>query len=350
MGLNRIALLLRKDLVHGSKSFIFVFAVVTPLLTTLMLSLLFGRLLAQKPRLGLVDEAGSQLAARVVQVEAVSMRTYGSAAELQRAVESGQVDIGLVIPAGFEQSLKAGESLRMEYFIWGESRIQSRMTVAAAVSNSLVEALDLPTPVDVTPRWVGGVAVSWYDRLLPLLVLLSVLMSGILMPATALVDEKQKMTLRALLVTPASLSEVMASKALYGVLLSLFVAMLTLVLNRAWGNQPGLLLGVLLLSAMLATALGLVLGMLVKDLNSLLAAIKGLVVLLYATGILPLFPQIPEWIGKLFPTYYIFDPILRIGRDGAGWAQVAPEVLVLAGLVLAGYAVVGLVGRRMQVV
>jgi ABC-2 type transport system permease protein len=92
----------------------------------------------------------------------------------------------------------------MNFYIWGESRIQNRMAVAALVSNTLVEVLNLPVPVEVVPESLGKVSLPWFDRLLPLLVLMAVLLGGMLLPAAALVEEKQRQTLRALTVTPVS--------------------------------------------------------------------------------------------------------------------------------------------------
>jgi ABC-2 type transport system permease protein len=346
MGLKRIYFLVRKDLVHGSKSFLFIFAVVTPILTSLVLSLLFGRLLVQSPRMGIVDDGGSQLSARASQSDAVAVRYYSSDQQLRQAVESGQVDIGLTIPVGFDQKLQAGESTRMNFYIWGESRIQNRMAIGALVSNTLVEVLNLPVPVEIVPESLGKVSLPWFDRLLPLLVLMAVLMGGMLVPASALVEEKQRRTLRALTITPVSLGEVLVSKALLGIVLSMTVALLILLLNRVWSSQPVLLLFVLLLSALLAATFGLLLGTLVKDVTSLLGTIKGLVLILYAPGIVPLFPQIPQWVAKLSPTYYMFNPIMKIAQEDAGWAQVQVEVLILVGLILLTGAVLIMLARR----
>jgi ABC-2 type transport system permease protein len=334
MGLKRIFILLRKELVHGSKSFLFIFAFVTPILTSLVLSLLFGRLFIQSPRLGILDEDGSQLAARAAQSEAVATRYYSTSGELRQAVETGAVDVGIAIPVGFDRKLQAGENTRMDFYIWGESRIQNRMAVGALISNTLVEILGLPVPVNVVPEMLGGASLPWFDRLLPLLILMAVLMGGILVPASGLVEEKQRRTLRALTITPVSLGEVFASKAILGVLLSMAVALLIMLLNRVWSTQPGLLLFVLLLSAILAVIFGLLLGTLAKDITSLLGTIKVLVLILYAPGIIPLFPQIPQWIAQISPTYYMFTPIVKIAQEDAGWAQVQVEVMVLVALII----------------
>jgi len=41
---------------------------------------------------------------------------------------------------------------------------------------------------------------------------------------------------------------------------------------------------------------------LVKDINTLFAIIKGLGIFLYAPAIVSLFPELPQWIAKVFPT------------------------------------------------
>jgi ABC-2 type transport system permease protein len=122
--------------------------------------------------------------------------------------------------------------------------------------------------------------------------------------------------------------------------------LLILLLNRVWSSQPALLLFVLLLSALLAAVFGLLLGTLVKDITGLLGTMKGMVLVLYAPGIIPLFPQIPQWIAKLSPTYYMFNPILQIAQEDASWAQVQVEVLILIGLILLTGSALSLLTRR----
>ena len=55
MSPRRIGILLKKDLIHSSKSFIFIYAVVMPLAISLVLTLVFGTLFSEKPKLGVFD-------------------------------------------------------------------------------------------------------------------------------------------------------------------------------------------------------------------------------------------------------------------------------------------------------
>jgi ABC-2 type transport system permease protein len=82
----------------------------------------------------------------------------------------------------------------------------------------------------------------------------------------------------------------------------------------------------LVVGSAVAAAFGVLLGSLVSDINSLFATIKGLGIFLYAPAFVYMFPEIPQWIGKIFPTYYIIQPVIEITQQNAGWGKVLPEL------------------------
>jgi ABC-2 type transport system permease protein len=124
------------------------------------------------------------------------------------------------------------------------------------------------------------------------------------------------------------------------------MGVLTLVLNRAFGQSPGLLVMVLILGAMLSATLGVLLGAFIKDINTLFTVIKAGGLFLYAPAIVYLFPKIPEWVGRIFPTYYMIQPVVEITQKGAGWQDIAPEISILVLLILLMLGVITAVVRR----
>ena len=94
------------------------------------------------------------------------------------------------------------------------------------------------------------------------------------------------------------------------------------------------------------TEWGLTAGLLVKDMNSLLANVKLFGLLFYAPAIVLLFPNWPQWIARLFPTYYIVNPVFRISIFGEGWSEIGWQIYVLAGLVALFLTPLVLVTRR----
>jgi ABC-2 type transport system permease protein len=88
------------------------------------------------------------------------------------------------------------------------------------------------------------------------------------------------------------------------------------------------------------------LGAFIKDVNTLFTVIKAGGLLLYAPALVYLFPDIPEWVGRIFPTYFIIQPVVEITQKGAAWADVAPELAVLVLLILLMLGVITAVVRR----
>lgn len=183
----------------------------------------------------------------------------------------------------------------------------------------------------------------------PFIVLMGVFLGGVMLPATSVIDEKEKQTIEALIVTPASITDVFLAKGILGVVLSLFMGLVILLINQAFGAEPVLLLSVLALGAIMAAEVGLLLGALVKDITTLFAVWKfGGAILLFGPAFIYMFPEIPQWIGRIFPTYYLIEPIVELSMGGGGWADIATNFFILAGLDLLLIGVIMLILRRVK--
>lgn len=347
MSLKRVAVLLVREVVQGPKNFIFIFALIVPIVITLLVTLLFGTLFSGNATLGFVDAGSSRLVQMAREVDAVIVETYGSAQALREAVQDGQVDVGVALPAGFDEAVREGRPVEVVAYIWGQSLLRHRTAAATTLATLIRDLAGQESPVEIVTTPVGeGESVPWDQRLMPFIVLMAVLIGGIFVPATSLVEEKQRRTLAALTVTPTTLWEVLTAKGLLGAVLSVVVGVTILALNRSFGSHPFLLAGLLALGGALAAIFGMLLGLLVKDVNTLFAAIKGIGIFLYAPALIYLFPEIPQWIGRIFPTYYIVQPVVEISQRGAGWAEVAPDVAILCVLIALLLGVVYAVTRR----
>ena len=151
-----------------------------------------------------------------------------------------------------------------------------------------------------------------------------------------------------LTVTPVTMGEIFTAKALLGVILSMVNGVMILLLNRSFGTQPGLLIFLLCLGAIFGAQIGVLLGAFLKDINTLFATIKSMGIFLYAPAIVYMFPAIPQWIGKIFPTYYMIQPVLEVTQNNTPWSEFAWQVYILIGLILVFTVILGLVARRVQ--
>jgi ABC-2 type transport system permease protein len=344
MNIRRIGVLLDKEFRHGTCNFIFVFATVIPVVVSLIVSLVFGSLFSQTPRLGILDEGESQLIPVFQAQDYLDTRVYTSVETLRYDVERGAVEMGIIIPTGFDAAARSSGDTDITIYFWGEGQTVNRATLITALAKNIAVVAELATPVTVEAVPLGETEIaSWSVRLLPLLVLMSIVLGGTLVPAVSLVNEKQGRTLQALIITPTSIEDVLAAKALLGVALSLAMGIVILVLNQAFGTNPVLLVAVLALGALAAGVFGVTLGTLVKDMGGLFTVIKSLAILLYAPAIIQMVPQLPQTLAQLFPTYYLIAPIQNIALNGATWVEVSGQVFVLIGLIallLEGLAVI----------
>jgi ABC-2 type transport system permease protein len=349
MSLRRIGILFLKEIAQGLKNYIAIMALVVPVAMTLLVTLVFGSYFSGQPRLGLTDQGQSAMPGMARENSAILVRSFSSDQELKDAVERGAVDVGLVLPANFDQQLRSSETTNLVVYAWGESQMRHRIVVSAAVMQMIRQTAGHDSPVEIVQTVLGsGINIPWEKRLLPLMVLMTVMLSGVLVPSASLVNEKTRRTLSALAVSPATLLDVFAAKGLLGVVLGMISALLILFLNRAFGGQPLLLVLALLMATIFASALGVIWGTLVKDISTLFATIKSMGIILYAPGFIQMFPDLPQWISRLFPTYYALQPVLDISQNNAGLSDVWPNLAILAGLTVVAFAVLVWLARRTQ--
>lgn len=349
MNLRRLGTLVIKEIRYAPKNFFFMFSIGIPILFSLVISLAFGTLFAGKPKFGITDQGSSQFGTLAEARDALIVRNYADPVELQAATARGAVDLGVVLPADFDQLLRSGETAEIEAYIWGESLLKERAILGATVAVLVREIAGQDAPVEILSTVVGDEdVISWEARLLPFVVLISILLAGVFVPATSIMDEKMKRTLGALVVSPSTLGEILAAKASLGAGISVIMAVISLLINNALGARPVLLITVLGLGAITSAAFGVFLGVLMKDMNSLFASAKAMGIFLYAPALLYIFPQIPEWVGRIFPTYYIIHPVVAITQEAAGWGEIAVDLIILFAILIFFVFLIGVTSRRVR--
>ncbi len=333
MSLKRVGVLLRKEFLQGPKNFIFIWVIVSPILISLVVSLVFGNLFTNKPKLGIVDEGSSTLTASAQQLDSIITKTYSSVSEIKQAAESGSVDVGVVLPEDLDDFIEQGTEATITAYIWGQSLAKNRSILEATVMNLVRELTRQDAMIEIESATLGQESgIPWSDRILPFIVLMAVFMGGLFVPALSIIDEKEKRTLRALIITPTRVTDVFVAKGVVGTILSLVMGIVILTLNQAFGVSPLLLVLVLALGAVMASEIGLICGAFFKDATTLFAIWKLGGIVLFAPALVYMFPQIPEWVGRIMPTYYVITPVVQITQQGGSWLDISTNVFVLIGL------------------
>jgi ABC-2 type transport system permease protein len=332
--MKKVFTLIGKELLHGPRGFIVVMVIAAPILITLVINLAVGDLFSGVPQLGIYDKADSKIVNLLEKSPQISIIKYTSEESLKHAVENGSTDLGVILPATLDSDLTGGQKEQITLYVWGESLAKDRLVVTSTLSQSARELSGRSEPIVLESVTLGDtVSIPWKQRLMPLTVMMAVMFGGLMVPAVSLIDEKTKRTLKALAATPVSLNLVLLSKGVLAVVLSVIMGIIILLMNQAWGNSPMAMLLILIIAAIMAAEIGLILGILIKDMNTLFAVWKFGGVLLFGPAVVYMFPQLPQWIGYLFPTYYIIRPIMDISQ-GMSDSTTMIIVMVSAAIVI----------------
>ena len=337
MSARHTAIIFSRDVKLSPRSPLVLYALLIPFLLTVLIQGVFGDLFAPQPRLAIVDEGNSQVAAEAAELEGTEVIFLDDRDEMLDLVESNGADAGLYLPAGFDEAVRNGEQPELDFFVGGESLASNRL-ILGVTTIELVRGIEgSEPPVEVKVNQLGEEGVDLDLRLLPMLLMMAVAVAAAFIPAAAVVQEKEDRTLSALLVSPASMANVIGAKGAFGVILALFTGFFTLILNDALLGKSFAHFVILLVAALMMVEFGLLLGMWARDSATMFAAWKGGAILLFLPTVFYIWPDLPQWIGRLGPTYYFIDPAFRVIAEGKDlsdvWGTLAIGALIIAALV-----------------
>jgi len=345
---TRILTVLRKDLQLGPRSPIFLWVLMLPLLITLVLQVTFGNLFEPDPRLGVVDQGASTVTTAVQQIAGIELTILDDVEELKTKVEANDLDAGLVLQAAFDADVRAGTKPPLEFYVGGESLASNRIILAVTAIDLVREVEGRPPPVAVNVVAIGDEGLPISVRLVPFIVMYALLVAAVFLPSFSLADEREKRTLAALTVTPVKLSEVVTAKGILGFLLAGAMAIVTLWFNGALTAQPLALIVVLIVASLLLVEIGLIYGTASKDITGVFTLIKGTGFILLAPTLFYIFTNWPQWIAKLFPTYWVINPLYEVTINDAGLGTVWAELVIALGVIALLAAVVVAFTRRLR--
>ena len=294
-------------------------------------------------------------------------------ADLPGQVEANEAPAGLVIPAGFGAALLEGRPVELRFYRAAGRLLDAQAVEAAtraalsalegsaqsaALARQVSERLGLPAPAPASsfeqaralweteaPLEVRAEAVTRLKGseiplgaeqsspgMLVMFVLFVTFGGG-----TTLLAERERGTLRRLLVMPLGKATLIGGKLL-GIYLSALVQMSLMVgfgrvLGVNWGQAPGALAAMLLAYGFAATALGILVAALART-SAQADALSTVVVMVLASlgGAWWPIEIVPPWMQTLaqaLPTYWGMRGFQDIVVRGLGLEAVLPEVGVL---------------------
>jgi ABC-type transport system involved in multi-copper enzyme maturation permease subunit len=229
---------------------------------------------------------------------------YESEEHMKNKLADGDIpELGLVIPADFDQSLEAGNEVRLQGYVMHWVSPETAETLRRTFEDEIAAQLGVRVPIDLA----GNVVYMQPDSSGPgtqaaAAAVFLVTMIGLSLISHLILEEKQSRTLDALLVSPASESHVVTGKALTGLFYCLAGGILALVVNANLVMHWWLAILSLVCFALFAVSLGLMLGTVIEN--------RGQLTLWAWVVIIPMFLPVMIVLAKgLFP-----DSVFQVAR------------------------------------
>jgi ABC-2 type transport system permease protein len=266
-----------------------------------------------------------------------------------RDLERGRLRAVLIVPHDFERALVRGETAQVQLVVEAADsnlgylvasyteRIVALLAADLAPAGGASEALP-EVRLQARFRFNPALTEAWYSTISELLTMLTV--ASILLPAAALVREKERGTIEQLLVSPLSPLQIVLAKvlAMAGVVLIGSLVAVGLVMHVLLGvpmaGSALLFFGLVALYAMTASGLGIVAATYARSSGQV-----GLIVLLLVmpitmlSGTWNLRESMPQWLQAgiyLSPLRYMVDIAYGVLLKGADVAAVAKPAALMA--------------------
>jgi len=276
------------------------------------------------------------------------------AASVYRAVQSGTVDAGLVIPADFAQKIARGEPGDVQMVFDGVNSFVANLGAGYAnliVANYTAQG-EPPAPLSpqITFAYNPGLVTAWF--FVPGLLGAIIMITGILASSSMSVREKDQGTLEQLLMTPASSLEVLLAKI--GPLFVLFIMALlaSLALARLLFGLPFrgdfvLFIGISSIYIVAAISIGILISTIVSTQQQavLISIFTALPLMMLSGAFAPIESMPPFWqtLSLINPLRHYITIVRDVLLKGAGLDVIWPNALALVAF---GIVAIGISATR----
>lgn len=314
MRIRNIWALFNKDLRDGLRNYHIILVVLTPILLSLLFSNLYrdSKSKSMLPQVGVVGRSDHPFLDRLAsETFGVKVQFCATKSELEAKILGGEVGFGIILPDMLDSLIRQGKRPKLtlihpmglpEYLV---ERMQTALEKEVRKFFNLAET---PLPIDVELSPVGGKREgdrSFSNDLFPMLVLMAMGMVGFLAMPISFVEEKEKRTLDALLLTPTTPNELIVGKNLFGILLIFSSVGAMVLLGHRGEGSPLYFWAFVLLGAAFCLLLGLLVSLFAKSQAGVNAMGTSMFMIFQLVPNLSQTSEIMRMISPVVPSTYI---------------------------------------------
>jgi ABC-2 type transport system permease protein len=269
--------------------------------------------------------------------------------------------LGLVVPPGLDATLRAGGQPQIMLYLNGDSVKEPQRVLLVGALTDYAHRIANPQPpiklgiVAINPPKVGNPSEN-VGIFLVMVNLVGSFFVGAGFVASLLVEEKERKTLRMLMVSPASWADVIVGKLLVGLGYQLLLAAAILTIQGGFVGDIPLVLLFVLLGCSMAIALGLLAGSVLQT-GSAVGAFVGVIGFVFLVPAILANPfnqgaadsPVAQAMHAV-PTYYLADGTLNAMLKQGTLGSIVLDIAVLLGCTLAFVAAAAWSLRRQMTV
>ncbi|MCO5382123.1 MAG: ABC transporter permease [Methanosarcina barkeri] len=323
MNLNVILAIFRKDLVSSIKNKNILIILLTPIFLSILLASTVSLTDNIVVSIAVYDEGASDdFVEHLRSIDSYEIIVTDSVDKSEELLYKEEVAAILIVPEGFSTDLEKGlvPSLNITINPYDAKSIVFLQTYKDAI----MDFAGKEYPVHVSVKTLPAGLQSRFN--IPMWVMFTVIFVGMLVLPNTLTTEKEKKTLDAILVSPASEKDVIYGKSFFGLFLTIIISLVIIFINGGFvGNFSSILLFIVLGSAAF-TGLGLLIASYTENYSSasLLSTIFMIPFIL-----LPLLANISkeiEYVSYLIPSTYMFTGIKNSMLNNSGISDLYPAL------------------------
>ncbi len=297
--------ILQKDLIDSVKNRTVFFSILFPILLSLLFQFVTKESKFAPLKIAFVESGKGEVTSFFKDKGSLFFKVYPvkDVAKAKKMVQQGRVNAAVEVPEGFVESLKAGEVPYL--YVWvDESEPRKSAVLEMLITKFMYHFKHASPPVEVILQGVMGKGFTLERSMIPIWILFVVL-GGFMVVASSLVEERERKTLQAVLVTPCSFSEILIGKGLMGFILTTLGGICILGLNKGFvGNVFGSLL-VLMIGGFFFSLLGVLVGLILPSHATTNSFGSILYLVLFMPVVLADSSVYIKGFAKVLPSYYI---------------------------------------------
>ena len=298
------------------------------------------------------DAGSSRLASELESSSEYRLHRSASMQEFEELMNDGDSGkLGLVIPGDYDQVLEAGNRPELSGFVLWEHR-NSAVDLKVEFEERLTQLMGSTVSIHIEGTVFHEPASMGSIRLASLTLVMALFYIGMLTVPHLMLEEKRTKTLDTLLISPATVRQVVLGKALAGMFFVLTTTLVVLAFQWTLVVNWGVTILALFSGALLTVGLGLLLGLYFETKQMMntwtMILSQPLLIPVFVSMIDPIFPETLRNINSWVPTVALSLLFRYSFSSGATTAQILTSLAVVLGSALLVLALVVWKVRRMD--